>query len=290
MSTRRQRITAFTKQVDPALMGVGFGPAIGDRTYTGIVLSSAPTVDQSHRYLCRLCGVSIPAGVRGTVVSIKQLLTIGVAAKVEQDEAPSWIFELPVTDPTWHFADGNVSWHLMRIKPGSTGRKRFMDTNYYAPYTHSRDGVDSAILARATPALAAPFAGYVPLNGGLPYGDPVAGFGSFADMRWAWSAQDPNEALGIEVEGPCNLVLFASVHQTDPARRTNKPVLVEDSWLRPEDRFVLQNPDARYWRVGGRLVVDLEPIVGCEERDRDPAPHHRDLDPESAVISRKKED
>lgn len=259
-NARRQRLTAFTSQVDPAMAGVGFGPAVGDTTYTGIVLPSDPTTTQSRRYLCRLCGIQIPNGYLGRIVSVKQLLTVGVAVKVEQDAAPSWIFELPVRDPTWHFADGNVSWHLMAVPPGTAAKKSFSDTIYGAPFSQSRDGTGSAILARST-GIAAPPGSYRPLNGGKPYGQPVAGLGSFADMRWPWdAAQDPNEALDTEVLGPCNLVLFASVHQTDPARRTDKPVLVEDAWLRPEDKFVLQNPDARYWRIGGRMTVDLEPL------------------------------
>lgn len=261
-----QRITAFSQQVDPAMAGVGFGPAVGDRTYTGIVLPSDPTTDQTRRYLCRLCGVNIPKGYSGTLVSLKQLLTVGVAVKVEEDAAPSWVFELPVRDPVWHFADGNVSWHLMSVPSGSSARKRFSDTIYGAPFVQNRDGNGAAILARQT-GIGAPPGSYRPLNGGKPYGMPVVGLGSFADMRWPWDTQD-SEALGIQVVGPCNLVLYASVHQTDPTRRTNKPVLVEDAWLRPEDKFVLQNPEARYWRIGGRMTVDLEPLPpGCRAKE-----------------------
>lgn len=254
------RLIVHTRSVDPALAGVGGGPSIGDLNATGIVLPAAPTTSQTRRYLASLCTIIVPEGKEAEIVSVKQLLTIGVDVKVEEDLAPYWHFELPVTDPVWRFVDGNVSWHLMSTQAESSASSRIQFTDVFPPappYIQSRGTMQSGILSRATILDG----GYIPLNGGQPYGEPVAGLGYFSDMRWPWSAQDPSESLGIRVRGPRRIVLFASVHQTDPELRPNKPVLVEDSWLKPEDRFVLQNPEARYWRIGARMAVDMYDVA-----------------------------
>lgn len=239
------RIVAQTQNRDPSLALVGASAFAGDHSSAGIVL---PSVETAERFTCRLAVVEIPYGSVAIVRSISQLLTIG--ATVEAEGGAEWIFELPVTDPVWHFPDGAVSWHL-RTVPFSNGYSRVWVPGEPAaptePFTGTRFGNGPGILHYGVPA------GQVEMPAGEPIG---ANLGTFHDMRYPWNQY--SEDLNYEAEGPCQIVMYSTVVQTDPDHRPPAPPLVETSFLRKEDDFMLRfNDTARYWRVGARIVVDI---------------------------------
>jgi len=250
-----ERIVVSTQQVDPGVQAIGSSPFAGDLCYTGIVLPQDPTPDQFHRYLCRLCGVRLGSGARGIIRSFRQMLTI--ASHIDSaTEGLTIPLELDVTSPTWHFVDGNVSWHLRKVNPivPEISPRMFFDVPPFTqPFSAAQYGTSACILARDATAGA-----YIPLNRGYPYGDGVAGLGNIHDIRMPWSQSAIGSDLGIEVVGPCELVMFASVFQTDPERRPPAPVEVPDyASLRPEDRFILEFPNARYHRIAAEMVIDM---------------------------------
>jgi len=258
---RDQGIIA-SAQFDPSKLGVGTSPFVGDLGSTGIRVPAFATTQQNRRYLFRLASVKVPAGTICLIRSLHQLLYIGAEVAAEAGaEDEKWRFEVPVTDPTWCFPDGNVSWHLRSSSFGTPLAQIFPDL-LFPPDTSARgDTTDSALLATAP----ATFPGnYRPLNGGLPHGITACpGLDTWRDMRYPWR-QDCASNLNIEVRGPTHLAMYASVYQTDPDNRPNKPVLIETAGLVQEDLFMLNFPTARYTRIGGRIMFDL--IEDCEKR------------------------
>jgi hypothetical protein len=249
---RFERKVVTTQQVDPAAQVVGSSPYAGDYYATGIVLPATPTDIQDGRYLTRLCGVHIDDDSRCIIRSIRQLLTIGAEIP---SETPGHVFpiELDVTSPTWNFVNGNVSWHLRFVNPRVGAFTRtFIDTPPFTmPFSGALNGTTSCILTRRQIPI------YQPLNRGVPYGSPVRGLGTFRDIRYPWCRSAEPADLGIEVRGPGELVLFASVYQPNPATRPAPPAPLPGLVLRPEDDFVFRYPDARYWRIGAEMVIDL---------------------------------
>lgn len=248
------RQVVYTSQFDPALSFVGGSPFVGDIASTGIVLPATPTPDQVSRYLCRLCAASVAPNTRCIVRSIRQYLSI-IGRVTGEHGVPAWDFELPVRTPLWRFVDGNVSWHLRRVTEREP-EELATDVILGFPYSRTRRGLTAAILGR----IAAP--GYIPLNAGIPYGQDLGSLGNFYDIRFPWEDFDQSDDLGIEVVGPCDLVLYASVYQTDPATRPPFPgsddlrnKLVEV--VAPEDAFLLRLANARYHRIAGAMLLDF---------------------------------
>jgi len=243
-------------QYDLNRVGTGASPYPGDLNSTGIAVPIFPTGNQNRRYLFRLCGLEVPADTICVITALHQLLYIGAKVPAEDGEIDeTWLLEVPVEDPLWSFPDGNVSWHLRNLAINSQDRTIFTDFIFPPGSTNRGDTTDSALISRQPPAGGF---GYEPLNGGLPYGkDLVPGLGTWRDMRFPWHHCQPN--LNLQVKGPMTIGFFASIYQTDPARRPNKPVIIETAGLRREDVFMLNYPDAVYTRVGGRIIYDMIP-------------------------------
>lgn len=250
--SRFERVIVTTTQVDPAFDFVGASPYSADRYGTGIVLLPATEISPGQRILCNLGGVRLGPNSRCIVQSVRQLLTIGY--KQPMDGGQTMVVEVPVRNANWHFVDGSVSWHLRRVNPKKLQfTNRFADTPFYPPpYAEDAYGLTSSVLTRRLNP------GYVALNHGLPYGTDVAGLGTFRDIRYPFDLGSANMALGIEVLGPCDLKFFASVKQTDPETRPAPPAILPSlDGLIEEDRFVLTHPEARYWRIGCEMVLDI---------------------------------
>lgn len=250
---RFERVIVTTTQVDPAFDFVGSSPYSADRYGTGIVLPPVSDTPDGHRLLCNLGGVKLGPNSRCIIQSVRQLLTVGYPQTM--DGGQTMIVEVPVRTANWHFVDGAVSWHLRRVNPKHLQflQNRFPDNpTSFPPYAQDAYGLTSSILSRHLPPS------YAPLNGGLPYGTDVAGLGTFRDMRYPFDLGSANMALGIEVLGPCDLKFFASVKQTDPETRPAPPAILPSlDGLVDEDKFVLTHPEARYWRIGCELVLDI---------------------------------
>lgn len=249
------RRTVSSVQIDPALAGTGSSPMSGDLGNTGLVVPEYPTPNQNERYLFNLCGIVVPQKTIAVIRNIYQLLYIGADVPSEpEQEDEQWLLELPVTDPMWSFPNGNVSWHLTSATASVPSNQIYPDVfpGGSAQYATRGDALSPALLA-LRPATAV--GTYRPLNGGVPYGSDFGGIGTFRDIRFPWAGN--NNYLGIVIKGPNLVRFFASVYQTDPDTRPNKPVALEEAGLRAEDLFMLNYPNARYTRVGGRLDVDF---------------------------------
>jgi hypothetical protein len=190
----------------------------------------------------------------GQIAIIRGLRTyIGITGSllVAEDEI-AVPFEIPVTTPNWKFSDGNYSFHVRRLGPA------FYDSRFSAtqvPGTSPQvSGSDSALLFTQ---LAAP---YIPPGGGIPPGDAVDFLGTWRDMRYPWTAANWDQ-LRVPVPGPCTLVLYCSIQQTDPATRAAPsdcpPVSLP--CIAPEDCFVRGFTNVRYGHVGGAMLIELAP-------------------------------
>ncbi len=258
---RYTRVVSTTRGYDAAWAAVGSSPWVGDMVGYGLQIPATPTPDQTHRYLFRLCAVEVPPGALAVIRSIRQYLTIGL--EVQVGDPPLYrILERPVQDAVWRFPDGGVSWHLRSVQRERPDRERFMDSALPRGYSMTRTGLDSAILARAiTPT-------YTPLNSGMPYGDDIANMGTMRDLRYPRGGGTQVVDLGIEVPGACEIVLYASVRQTNPETRAPWPPepasLYGITGVLPEDAFLAAFGSCRYWRIAAEMVVDV-----CHQRSRD---------------------
>jgi hypothetical protein len=229
--------------------GIGSSPYIGDMASTGVRVPTAPTTSQSNRYLIRLCGVSIPAHCGAILHGLRQAATI----RCEQIDADCNVIasELEVTSPFWSFPDGNVSWHLRVWK--SKIAPLVFDSAQQPGTDPNMNNLDSSLL------YVPPLTPYVAPNAGIPPGAAVEFLGTWYDIRYPWTNTDWR--LHQLVRGPTNLVLYASVHQPDPAGRI-VATPADTGALRPEDRFLATFQEAIYGRVAGAMTVELLPECG----------------------------
>lgn len=261
--------------VDNDLMGIGSSPVPGDFSATGVRVPNAPTADQNHRYVIRLCGAEIPGGAGLVIRGIRLAATMRFEHQVNPlGGAGLFVFEREIVSPFWHFIDGNVSFHVRWTQQVQSVRSVF-DQLQQPGSSPSTFGVDSALVY--TPNPLGPFLGpYVPPGAGIPPGRDVDFLGTIRDpSRYPWTNTD--WSLSVPVIGPGVVTLWASVYQTNPETRIAPPALVPPApftdplvcGLRPEDQFLIQFPLANYGRVAGALLLDLFPCWGDgESHDR----------------------
>lgn len=234
---REQVIEVSTSGPDDSRRGIGSSAALGDWSNTGIRLPDRPAPRDGqislaeNRFLVRLAGVSVPAKHVARVFGLRQSLTIGQVLRSTVGSGPSsWARTYPIeveqTSPFWSFIDGNVAWHL-RVVQNLTGPS--IVANKVPPgYDTRLSGTTPAILCEPGTD---PTTQYVALNKGRPPGTAVAGLSTlstFRDLRFPWWQQSPGTSMNVEVAGPCWIVLFASVLQTDPSTRFNVFDLIRD--------------------------------------------------------------
>jgi hypothetical protein len=257
--------------VDNDLLGVGASPVPGDFSYTGVRVPAAPTIDQNHRYLIRLCGAEVPTGSGLIVRGVRLAATMRAEVPQTDPAGGTFVFEREIVSPFWHFVDGNVSFHLRWTQQVQSVRTVF-DPLQLPGSSPSTFGVDSALLY--TPNALGPFLGvYVPPGRGIPPGRDVDFLGTIRDAgRYPWTNTDWD--LSVPVVGPGVVTLWASVFQTDPTHRIPPPQLAPPApftdplvcGLRPEDQFLMQFPTCNYGRVAGALLLDLFPCCGDMEK------------------------
>lgn len=218
------------------------------------------------RYLFQLASLGISSEERVCIRGIRQLLEIGLAQPQEGLSAYPTI--LPVTTPNWHFVDGNVSWHLMRIP--IRNRPRIPPTNADSfIFRNAFPGASGALLyesatfpaghvnAQGRPDFYVNMTSYVPPNAGQPYGTPL--LPTIHEIRYPWWSPHSSDSLKLIVEGPCYVVLFASVLQSASGRHL-EGVTAANLLGMPEEAFLLNfssgGTPVQYWRVGG--LIDAE--------------------------------
>jgi hypothetical protein len=255
----RALVEVVTAGPDADYLGVGSTPFVGDWAGSSLSVPVAPTPDQSHRYLFRLCSISVPARRRAVLRGLRTLVTIRQSYTL--DSGVAYPVEREVVSPLWHFQDGNVSWHLKWMRTSET-RRHFYDAGQ-GPGTSPTDwGGDSALLyvPPYNPFTLVPLP-YTPLNAGVPPGTSVDFLGTWRDMRYPWTNTDWR--LGVPIVGPGTVTLYATVHQTNPETRVAIPEFVSLEGLRVEDQFLVNNTSAVYGRIAGAMLVELWP--DCEE-------------------------
>ena len=60
------------------------------------------------------------------------------------------------------------------------------------------------------------------------------------------------------MDGPDTIAIFISVLQGNPATRNRLAIPTYPTNLPPEEQFLLNYPDAIYWRVGASMIVEVE--------------------------------
>lgn len=279
----REWIEVSSMGLDPALQTVA-GDPFGGLSSVGLRVPTLASARgrTSARYLFQLAGFTVPDGIRVRIHGYRQLVTIGYLQPGQSTAQPPLqprVNEFQVTSPFFKFSDGNISWHLMQmgmneplspLRPGLTRNMTLVTPG--PPLTPLRN---LAWKMSDTPALLFssvqtpnfdPFypnlTAYTAPNSGRPWGRPVtSGVGCFYDLRTQWRESQAWSALDIPIEGPTRIAFFASVAQTTPQ---NRPAIIapandpSGASLSLEERFILNFPNAIYWRVGGALIVSYD--------------------------------
>lgn len=263
-----------TDGLDESFQGYGSDP-FGSSTWVGLRVPTLPTDSvavsgqsaQDSRYLMLLASFSISEGVRAQVVGYRQMVKIGYRQprSSEDESSKPYVVEQLVTDPAWHFQDGSVSFHIQALGPPNN---QGFAPNDQGPvdlqnFKYRFSMTPSVLYQSAT--VPDPFyvnlTAYRPPNKGRPLGQPLrsGGQSTFHDQRTEWRTHGAWNSLGLEVEGPDTICLFASVRQTNPATRATLtvPSPSQPSGLPSEEAFLQNFPSAIYWRVAGSLIVRL---------------------------------
>jgi hypothetical protein len=249
--------------IDENLQLVGSDP-FGGTSQLGLRVPTLATPDLKSRYLANLVSFSLGEQTRAKIIGYRQFVSIGVK-QAGADGAAPYIEELEVTDPRWHFQDGNVSWHLQQIGPPN-------NQGFAPPDRGPADVRNFKFRWCETPAFLYQSAtlvdqyyvnltAYTPPNGGKPWGRPLrnGAWPSVLDLRGRWRDDSVWGSLDIDLCGPDTIAFFASVRQTNASARAklSVPMTFYPHGLSPESAFLLNFPSAIYWRVAGSLIVEL---------------------------------
>jgi len=266
------RYELVTAGPNPEFPFVGSDP-YETNAYTGLVVPSVPSRDNDDaRYLFVLARSSFGTGEQSSdylgarLVGIRQYAEL--VARIPAGDAPlsnpegggppdgsTVTFRKEITSPLWHPLDGNISWHVMIVNKVSRDMRNPANSDGFM----FQDCTSPALLFQ----LGAPDGtGYRPPNDGRPWGLPMAAsLGNIHELRYPWRMFNSEYALDIPIQVPCDVILFASVRQNDPALN---PALLEAtdvtqqfSALCPEDQFVVAYSQfAQYGTIAGALVFE----------------------------------
>lgn len=218
---------------------------------TGLVVPTTPSASIANaRYLFMLARASFQTGEVGArLVGIRQYAEI-IARIPIGETGQTTVFRREIEQPLWHPPDGDISWHVMVIPQGYRDFRNPANT----------DGVifqDSPSPALLFQTLAP---AYSPPNAGKPWGTALgASLGNMHDLRYRWMTERSEVVLDIPIPAPCEVALFASVRQNDPATNPTAAGLTDGqiTALSREDRFLVEfSSFAQYGVVAGTLVFD----------------------------------
>jgi hypothetical protein len=217
---------------------------------TGLVVPQTPSAAIGNaRYLMLLARVGFSTGEVGArLVGIRQYAEI-VARIPNGEAAPTTVFRREIRQPLWHPPDGDISWHVMLIPKTFRDRRNPANTDGFIYETSTAPSILYQVPAP-----------YAPPNAGKPWGTPLhASLGNIHDLRYHWLSSQSERVLDIPVPLPCDVALFASVRQNDPATNPTTTGLTPDQFsaLTREDRFLTSFAAfAQYGVVAGSLVFD----------------------------------
>jgi hypothetical protein len=262
------RYEIVTNGPNPEFGFIGSDP-YNTNAYTGLVVPATPSrAIGGARYLFQLARASFSTGEQSSdhlgvrLVGIRQYAeliaripagTSPLAAITDPPSGPpvgsTVTFRKEITSPLWHPVDGDISWHVTVIARTQRDTRNPANTDGFT----YQDSTSPTLLYQ----VAAP---YAPPNGGRPWGTPLgASLGNMHDLRYPWRTAQSERILDIPIPVPCDVVLFASVRQNNPALN---PTFAPDQCcllptLSPEDQFVVAfNSFAQYGSIAGSLVFD----------------------------------
>lgn len=259
----------ITNGPNPEFQFIGSDP-YNTNAYTGLVVPTTPSGALGDaRYLFLLARQSFSTGEQSSdrcgvrLVGIRQYaeLIARLPARVSPlatDSGPplgaTVTIRKEITSPLWHPPDGNISWHVMVIDKVQRDTRNPSNTDG----TIFQDALSPALLYQtiAGPPLA-PTA-YTPPNGGRPWGTPIgASLGNIHELRYPWRTNYSELALDIPLPTPCDVALFASVRQNDPALNPTVTDCALLGVLSEEDQFLFAyNNLVQYGVIAGSLVFD----------------------------------
>lgn len=259
----RRIVEAKTYAFQANRSGVGSSSLLGDAI--GSYLPVPPEVpDNGSRFLFRLCAVHVPAHEQARIVGYKFSALIGTRIDVEIGQLDAWSYPLDreVVSPFWSFADGNIVYTIRKL-PIASSR---LGARLFSPSVQQgSDGLEPALLCLDDPGTNGRT--YTPPKGGEFDGEPLIGLDRITDQPGTWSSTEGGQDY---TSGPCTIVAYASVLQTNPARRPYLPLASLPAGelrrsLRPEDQFLLlfqghaQSNGVVYTGVSGSLRVEYLP-------------------------------
>jgi hypothetical protein len=238
----------------------------GTNNFTGIVVPPTPSsAIGDARYLFVLARATFQTGeqssdLRGVrLVGIRQYVEL--VARIPAGEPPlasqggpvagsTVTFRKEIESALWHPIDGDISWHVMVVNKVQRDTRNPANADGFV----YQDSISPALLYQVP-------APYSPPNGGRPWGTPIAAsLGNIHDLRYRWRSDYSETVLDIPIPVPCDVVLFASVRQNDPALNPSlvDPLITQQFIaLGPEDKFVVAYSQfAQYGTIAGALVFD----------------------------------
>lgn len=269
-----RRYEVATVGIDEALQGFSSDPfatpipsSVGLRVPSFVPNNSNP---QLNRYLFLLASRTIGMGETVRLRGWRQYVTIGLSAPANTSVGSRPV-EYEVVTPGFRFADGNVSWHLVREPLQGVAMNR---PNTDLPSFLYKDSDTPALLYQTYSQSAASGYYMLNLNGYTApldrYGtwEPIAGLGNVRDLRASWRSSEAwDDSLSPCVGGPARVSLYASVLQTNPSTRpkANNPTTPSQGDP-PEETFIfkwnaqgpggLETGGVQYWRIAGALIFE----------------------------------
>lgn len=263
------RFEVVTAGPNPEFGFIGSDP-YGTNSYTGLVVPSTPSSAIGARYLFLLARASFGSGEQSSekcgvrLVGIRQYAELVARVPVPSEGAivsgpptgSTVTFRKEIQSPLWHPFDGDISWHVMILGKGQRDRRNPSNAEAFV----YQDALSPALLYQT----AVP---YSPPNGGRPWGKPLAAsLGNIHELRYRWRADNSEYVLDIPIPVPCDIALFASVRQNNPALNpalVNNTATTQFFALSPEDQFASAFAAfAQYGAIAGALVFDQN--IGSE--------------------------
>ncbi len=237
---------------DPYKNGIGTTFFPGDVGGTFVHVPEAPTLLAQNRYLIRLGGWPIPPGRSARIQSFAQFVEIGcLTAGADGGFFP---VKRQVITPNFSFTDGNVIFGI-RVMPMPSMQEMLVDPLQPEGYSMNPYGVSTGILYKPPTTS---FPGYRPLLSEFP-GSGLGDLGIIHDLRSIWGQN--KMYFNYTVDGPAQVVVFASIKQTDPDTRVRLPSDAPLDGLSIEDRFLLSYPQAKYTGVGASITMEIGPSL-----------------------------
>ena len=275
----RERLCAGRDEIVTAGPNSEFG-FVGSDPYntaigTGLVVPATPTATLGGRYLLLLARRGFQAaeeGVRLTGIRLYAEMVARIPARtgpLATGSGPATgstvVFRREIESPLWHPFDGSISFHVM-VLPRTQRDVRNPATAFEG--IAFEDAQAPALLYQTIAGPPTAPTAYTPPNGGRPWGTPLAAsLGNIHELRYPWRRDDVEYVLDVRVPVACDVALFASVRQNDPATNpalSDTTVTQQFVALSDEDRFVVAyNAFAQYGVVAGALTFNQN--VGEDE-------------------------